>query len=99
MVRSTEEKLLQERANLWRAKNLSRHFMGDESWMPLESTEGPDHWDMVEPKPRTPAQQAGKKRKRGFENEMPHNGINGHETLESTDNQDAANAESINLET
>ncbi|OQV04315.1 hypothetical protein CLAIMM_09220 [Cladophialophora immunda] len=38
MIKSTEGKLRQERANLWRAKNLNRQFMGDEPWMPLETS-------------------------------------------------------------
>jgi hypothetical protein len=82
MVKSTEEKLRQERANLWRAKNLSRQFMGDESWIPLECTEGPDDWDLFEPKPKEAAQQATKKRKREVELQ---NGINGHDYADSID--------------
>ncbi|KAJ9606603.1 hypothetical protein H2200_008611 [Cladophialophora chaetospira] len=99
MVRSTEDKLRQERANLWRAKNLSRQFMGDESWMPLESTEGIDDWDMFEPKPRIPAQQAGKKRKRDFENGISQNGINGHDYAASAEDQDAAEPAVVDLVT
>ncbi|OCT51998.1 hypothetical protein CLCR_08363 [Cladophialophora carrionii] len=90
MVKSTEDKLRQERVNLWRAKNLSRQFMGDESWIPLESTEGADDWDLFEPKPRTPAQQAGKKRKRDHENEISRNGINGHDYAEPTQKETTA---------
>ncbi|EXJ77420.1 hypothetical protein A1O3_09646 [Capronia epimyces CBS 606.96] len=79
LVKSTEETLREERANLWRAKNLNRRFMGDESWMPLESVEGPEDWDMFEPKPKLPLEQhANKKRKRGVQHETSQNGINGH---------------------
>ncbi|KIW52392.1 hypothetical protein PV05_08032 [Exophiala xenobiotica] len=78
MVRSVEDKLRQARANLWRAKNLNRQFMGDEPWMPCGSIEGLEDWDMFEPKPRFPTQQAGKKRKREHANEIPQNGVNGH---------------------
>ncbi|KIW67572.1 hypothetical protein PV04_06812 [Phialophora macrospora] len=90
MVISTEDKLRQERVNLWRAKNLSRQFMGDESWIPLESTEGVDDWDMFEPKPKTPAQQAGKKRKRDHENEISRNGVNGHDYAKASQKEDTA---------
>ncbi len=68
--------------------------MGDESWIPLESTEGADDWDMFEPKPRTiaPPQHAGKKRKRDFENGISQNGINGHDYAASPETQDAQSA-------
>ena len=79
MVRSVEDKLRQARANLWRAKNLNRQFMGDEPWMPCGSIEGLEDWDMFEPKPRLPTQQAGKKRKREHDTEIPQNGVNGHD--------------------
>lgn len=79
MVRSIEDKLRQERANLWRAKSLNRQFMGDEPWMPCASVEGVDDWDLFEPKPKVPAQQAGKKRKRDGEKDISQNGVNGHD--------------------
>ena len=98
MVRSTEDKLRQERANLWRAKNLSRQFMGDESWMPSENTESVDDWDIFEPKPRIAAQHAGKKRKRDFENEISRNGINGHDHAESAHDDISTHPEEDDLE-
>lgn len=73
MVRTTEDKLREERANLWRAKNLSRQFMGDEPWMPLGSLEANDEWDLFEPKP-VDLLPASKKRKRNSD----QNGVNGH---------------------
>lgn len=85
MVKTTEDKLRQERANLWRAKNLSRHFMGDESWMPCGSAEVSDDWDLFDPKPNAPLQQAGKKRKHENGNEVSQNGINGHDSLQEED--------------
>ncbi|KAL2419720.1 hypothetical protein ABEF95_005922 [Exophiala dermatitidis] len=85
-VRSTEEILRRERANLWRAKNLNRVFMGDESWIPLGAVEGPDDWDMFEPRPRALSENANKKRKRETEQEATQNGINGHaSTIEDED--------------
>ncbi|KIW91248.1 uncharacterized protein Z519_08144 [Cladophialophora bantiana CBS 173.52] len=93
MIKSTEEKLRQERANLWRAKNLNRQFMGDEPWIPCESTEGTDDWDLFEPKPKLPTPQAGKKRKRGFKNETSQNGINRHNHANGGRDQSAANPE------
>ncbi|EXJ82065.1 hypothetical protein A1O1_08134 [Capronia coronata CBS 617.96] len=87
LVRSTEETLRQERANLWRAKNLNRHFMGDESWMPLGSIEVPEDWDMFEPKPKLPSEQpANKRRKREVLDHTSQNGVNGHSyTVEEED--------------
>ncbi|KAI1616417.1 RXT2-like protein [Exophiala viscosa] len=79
MVRSIEDKLRQERANLWRAKSLNRQFMGDEPWLPCASVEGPDDWDMFAPKPKVLAQQAGKKRKRDSDKDITQNGVNGHD--------------------
>ncbi|KIW82445.1 hypothetical protein Z517_05472 [Fonsecaea pedrosoi CBS 271.37] len=92
MIRSTEEKLRQERTNLWRAKNLNRQFMGDEPWMPLESTEGADDWDLFDPKPKLLLQQAGKKRKRGFESENTQNGVNGHNYANGEKDETMSNA-------
>lgn len=88
MVKSTEEKLRQERRNLWRAKNLSREFMGDESWIPLCRTETRDDWDLFDPIPAWPVQQAGKKRKRKPENGVPHNGVNGYDHAEEVQHGD-----------
>ena len=51
MVKSTEKKLQQERANLWRAKNLNRQFIGDIPWIPCGAIETKDDWDMFEPRP------------------------------------------------
>jgi hypothetical protein len=78
MIKSTEEKLRQERANLWRAKSLNRSFVGDESWMPLSITEGPEDWNMFEPKPR-PQPRAVPVSHRDIDKDTAHNGINGHD--------------------
>ncbi|OAP54463.1 hypothetical protein AYL99_11564 [Fonsecaea erecta] len=99
MIKSTEETLRQERANLWRAKNLNRQFMGDESWMPLESTEGGDDWDLFDPKPKIPTPQAGRKRKRGFENENTPNGVNGHNYANGRKDEKASQTVASILET
>jgi hypothetical protein len=64
--------------------------MGDESWIPLESTEGVDDWDMFEPKPSAPAQRAAKKRKRDHENEISRNGVNGHDYAKPSQKEDTA---------
>ncbi|KIX95365.1 uncharacterized protein Z520_08882 [Fonsecaea multimorphosa CBS 102226] len=92
MIKSTEEKLRLERSNLWRAKNLNRQFMGDEPWMPLETTEGVDDWDLFDPKPELPTQHAGKKRKRGFENESSQNGVNGHNYANGGKDENVSNS-------
>lgn len=63
MVQTTETRLRQERANLWRAKQLHRQLIGDESWMPLAAVETQDDWDLFEPKPKE-VDRRSKKRKR-----------------------------------
>lgn len=50
MTQAIETKLRQERALLWRAKNLYREFLGDSSWMPCGTVEtAEDRW-IFEPK-------------------------------------------------
>ncbi|KAL3469326.1 RXT2-like protein [Aspergillus californicus] len=45
MTQAIESKLRQERALLWRARNLHRQFLGDGSWAPCGSFEGSqDRW-------------------------------------------------------
>ena len=63
MVKDTEEKVMQERVNLWRAKYLHRQLIGDESWMPCGAVETKDDWDLFQPKPKSEEQ--SRKRKRG----------------------------------
>lgn len=63
MVKTAEENLRQERANLWRAKALNRQLLGDEAWMPLSVVESPDDWDLFEPRPAHAAGPANKRRK------------------------------------
>lgn len=95
MVRTTEDKLRQERANLWRAKNQNRHFIGDESWIPSQVTEGVDDWDLFEPKPRLPALSPRKKRKIS-RNETLQNGVEGHDHATSGDHDNAVVLEKEN---
>lgn len=85
LVISVETKLRQERANLWRAKNLNRQFMGDEPWVPCANVEGAEDWDIFEPKLRIPLQHAGSKRKRDHDHEFPQNGINGRDYAAEND--------------
>ena len=77
MVQTTEEKLRQERATLWRAKNLNRQFIGDESWMPCAGVESNQDWDLFEPQAHPTAEQSGRKRKRTV-NEDTSNGVQSH---------------------
>lgn len=63
LVQTTEEKLRQERANLWRAKNLHRQLIGDENWMPCKSIETADDWDLFEPRPRAVEEQRNKRKR------------------------------------
>jgi hypothetical protein len=65
MVKSTQDKLRQERANLWRAKHLNRQLIGDESWMPCGAVESASDWNLFEPRKRSFEETNGvRKRKR-----------------------------------
>lgn len=49
MTQAVEEKLRQEKALLWRARNLHRKFLGDGSWMPCGLVEMPDDRYIFQP--------------------------------------------------
>ena len=74
MVQTTQEKLMQEKVNLWRAKALHRQMVGDDNWMPCAAVETKDDWDLFEPKPK-PAEEQSKKRKRGADPTPLQNGV------------------------
>ena len=82
MVKTAQENLRQERANLWRAKALNRQLLGDEGWMPLSVVESPDDWDLFEPRPATIAGPGSKRRK-----------LNGETQQAGIDNPSAGNRE------
>jgi hypothetical protein len=96
MVRSTQDKLRQERANLWRAKHLNRQLIGDESWMPCGAVESPGDWDLFEPRKKVLDETNGvKKRKReGTLSEGPESGGTGatSHTIGSGDVSEATTA-------
>lgn len=50
MTKAIEGKLRQERALLWRARNLHRLFLGDSSWMPCGTVETPEDRLIFEPR-------------------------------------------------
>ncbi|RAL00252.1 RXT2 domain-containing protein [Aspergillus ibericus CBS 121593] len=50
MTQAIEAKLRQERALLWRARNLHRQFLGDSSWMPSGAVETPEDRLIFEPR-------------------------------------------------
>ncbi|KAJ5345853.1 hypothetical protein N7452_003857 [Penicillium brevicompactum] len=50
MTQAVDFKLRQERALLWRARNLHRNFLGDGGWMPCNVMEGPDDRWIFEPR-------------------------------------------------
>ncbi|KAJ5698447.1 hypothetical protein N7462_000452 [Penicillium macrosclerotiorum] len=50
MTQAVEEKLRQERALLWRARNLHRQFLGDGGWMPCGTVETLDDRYIFEPR-------------------------------------------------
>ena len=75
MVRSTQDKLRQQRTNLWRAKSLNRQLIGDESWIPCEAVESPDDWNLFEPAKRAPRAWNGTKRRKIDDNST--NALNG----------------------
>ena len=64
MVEATQDRLRQERANLWRAKHLNRQLIGDISWIPCEAVESADDWNIFEPKKSQLESVGSKKRKR-----------------------------------
>lgn len=76
MVMSTDEKLRQERANLWRAKYLSRQLIGDAIWIPAGEVETPNDWELFEPSKQSARGQPSRKRKRKGE-EHHHENSNG----------------------
>ncbi|KAJ5112173.1 hypothetical protein N7532_000218 [Penicillium argentinense] len=49
MTKAVEEKLRQERALLWRARNLHRNFLGDGGWEPCGLLETPEDRYIFEP--------------------------------------------------
>ncbi|KAJ5909084.1 hypothetical protein N7495_001766 [Penicillium taxi] len=50
MTKKVEEKLRQERALLWRARNLHREFLGDIGWMPCGAVETPEDRYIFDPR-------------------------------------------------
>ncbi|PWY83316.1 hypothetical protein BO94DRAFT_520137 [Aspergillus sclerotioniger CBS 115572] len=50
MTQAIEAKLRQERALLWRARNLHRQFLGDSSWMPSGAVETSEDRSIFEPR-------------------------------------------------
>ncbi|KAJ5935879.1 hypothetical protein N7454_005177 [Penicillium verhagenii] len=50
MAAAVEEKLRQEKALLWRARNLHRNFLGDAGWMPCGAVETPEDRYIFEPR-------------------------------------------------
>jgi hypothetical protein len=50
MTKAVDFKLRQERALLWRARNLHRQFLGDGGWMPCGALETPDDRWIFEPR-------------------------------------------------
>ncbi|KAJ5086356.1 hypothetical protein NUU61_007663 [Penicillium alfredii] len=50
MTKAVETKLRQERALLWRARNLHRQFLGDSGWMPCGAVETPEDRWIFEPR-------------------------------------------------
>ena len=65
MIKTTEEKLRQEKANLWRAKNVSRQVLGDMAWLPCGAIESQDDSNLFEPARRRADASRAKKRKLG----------------------------------
>jgi hypothetical protein len=51
MASAVEHKLRQERALLWRARNLHRQFLGDSGWMPCGALETPNDYLIFDPRP------------------------------------------------
>lgn len=86
MTQAVEEKLRQEKALLWRARNLHRKFLGDGSWMPCGLVETPDDRYIFEPRileaPRIAV--AGQQRQSALGTPSASGDLNGPQHLLST---------------
>ncbi|RMD40911.1 hypothetical protein DV735_g4241, partial [Chaetothyriales sp. CBS 134920] len=91
MVKSLEDKLRQERANLWRAKMLHRQLVGDENWVPCGAVETSDDWDLFEPRyPSTVEQSKKRKLREPHDRRSTQKGRQSVENDASTDRADTA---------
>lgn len=83
MVAATDAKIREERNNLWRAKNLYRHFIGDESWIPCGRAEHSSDWQLFEPNPssmtngRLSSGESPSKRRRVEVDGLPNGDVDG----------------------
>jgi hypothetical protein len=68
MTQAVDFKLRQERALLWRARNLHRQFLGDGGWVPCGATETPDDRWIFDPRivSNDPSISAGQQGPSGF---------------------------------
>ena len=73
MVQDTALRLRQEKANLWRSKNLNRELLGDEAWFPCAAVESAEDWNIFTPRKQIFEGKESKKRKRN--NNVPVGGI------------------------
>lgn len=81
MVKTTQDKLRQERANLWRAKRLNRQFIGDESWMPCGAVESANDWELFEPR-KKPVLANGYKKRKIKGHSLDPRGVNGADAVD-----------------
>jgi hypothetical protein len=86
MTQAVEEKLRQEKALLWRARNLHRKFLGDGSWMPCGLVEIPDDRYIFEPRivEDTRTVSAGQQRQSALGTPSASSDMNGPQDVLST---------------
>ncbi|KAJ5379566.1 hypothetical protein N7509_012685 [Penicillium cosmopolitanum] len=96
MTLAVEEKLRQERALLWRARNLHRQFLGDGGWIPCGIVETGEDRFIFEP--RDDRQSASAKQKRQNGTEPYANGdLNAQQAQNETNHEASANNEDVEM--
>ncbi|KAJ5226760.1 uncharacterized protein N7469_006766 [Penicillium citrinum] len=88
MTLAVEEKLRQERALLWRARNLHRQFLGDGGWIPCGVVETADDRYIFQPRGADRIASTKQKRQNGAEATYGNGGISAQ--------QDSASGEAQN---
>ncbi|KKY13451.1 hypothetical protein UCRPC4_g06971 [Phaeomoniella chlamydospora] len=98
MIQATNNQLRKEKADLARAKDLHRQLIGDEAWIPCETVETPEDWDLFEPRFRgnVGAISAGKKRKRGEDGQEYAGSVSS--TLQNASVPDSADAGPVHID-
>jgi len=91
MAGAVEEKLRQEKALLWRARNLHRQFLGDAGWMPCGAVEAPEDRYIFEPRieDENPHGSTGQQKSSRLATSSANGDINGGPEIPSTASREA----------